>query len=232
MSLSHSPLIVRDGLVLCLDAANPRSYPKSGTTWSDLKGSNNGTLASATFSSDNRGHIAMDGTDDSIDMSADSITPSLPLSFSCWVYFDNTESTVQVFHSSTGSSTYSGFWVQRSSSNKISITFGDNNGSSSSHYRRTKLSTQTVDAGKWLNFVGIMRGATNMDLYVDGINYAGGYSGTGGSLDYKTGGVPKIGYKNTSYGDSFKISQMLIYNRALTPDEIRRNYLSTKERFA
>jgi len=36
MSLNHSPSIVTDGLVLCLDAANQRSYPKSGTTWSDL----------------------------------------------------------------------------------------------------------------------------------------------------------------------------------------------------
>ena len=76
-----------------------------------------------------------------------------------------------------------------------------------------------------------MRGATDMDLYVDGINYAGGYSGTGGSLDYKTGGVPKIGYKNTSYGDSFKISQMLIYNRALTASEVLQNYNSTRGRY-
>ena len=41
MSLNHSPAIVTDGLVLCLDAANPRSYPKSGTTWSDLSGNGN-----------------------------------------------------------------------------------------------------------------------------------------------------------------------------------------------
>ena len=44
MSLNHSPSIVTDGLVLCLDAANKRSYPGTGTAWTDLKGVNNGSL--------------------------------------------------------------------------------------------------------------------------------------------------------------------------------------------
>jgi hypothetical protein len=30
MALNHSPRVVTDGLVLCLDAANPKSYPGSG----------------------------------------------------------------------------------------------------------------------------------------------------------------------------------------------------------
>ena len=38
MGLGHSPRIVTDGLVLCLDAANKRSYGGSGTTWTDLEG--------------------------------------------------------------------------------------------------------------------------------------------------------------------------------------------------
>jgi hypothetical protein len=38
-------LIVREGLVVDLDSANPLSYPGSGTTWNDLSGNgNNGTL--------------------------------------------------------------------------------------------------------------------------------------------------------------------------------------------
>ena len=45
MGLSHSPRIVTNGMSLCLDAGNRRSYPGSGTTWSDLSGrNNNGTL--------------------------------------------------------------------------------------------------------------------------------------------------------------------------------------------
>jgi hypothetical protein len=48
MSLIHSPRIVTDGLVLCLDAGNPKSYTGSGTTWTDLSGNgNNGTLTNS-----------------------------------------------------------------------------------------------------------------------------------------------------------------------------------------
>ena len=38
MALAHSPKIVTDGLVLALDAGNTKSYPGSGTTWTDLSG--------------------------------------------------------------------------------------------------------------------------------------------------------------------------------------------------
>ena len=41
MAISHSPRIVRDGLVLALDAADRNSYPGSGTTWNDLSGNGN-----------------------------------------------------------------------------------------------------------------------------------------------------------------------------------------------
>jgi hypothetical protein len=38
MSLGHGTSIVRSGLLLALDAANPKSYPGSGTVWTDLSG--------------------------------------------------------------------------------------------------------------------------------------------------------------------------------------------------
>jgi hypothetical protein len=38
MGLNHSPRIVSDGLAIYLDAANQKSYPGSGTTWTDLSG--------------------------------------------------------------------------------------------------------------------------------------------------------------------------------------------------
>jgi hypothetical protein len=38
MSYANGPRIVTDGLVCCLDAANRKSYPGSGTTWYDLSG--------------------------------------------------------------------------------------------------------------------------------------------------------------------------------------------------
>ena len=55
-----------NGLVLALDAANTKSYPGSGTTWTDLSGrGNTGTLTNGpTYSSANGGSIVFDGTND------------------------------------------------------------------------------------------------------------------------------------------------------------------------
>ena len=45
MSLYHNPNMVTNGLVLCLDAGNTKSYPGYGTTFTDLCGlGNHGTL--------------------------------------------------------------------------------------------------------------------------------------------------------------------------------------------
>ena len=68
MAFIHSPKLVTNGLVLCLDAANKLSYPGSGTTWYDLSGNaNNGTLTNGpTFNSANSGSIVFDYIDDYI----------------------------------------------------------------------------------------------------------------------------------------------------------------------
>jgi len=64
MSLHHNPKIVTDQLILYLDAANPKSYPGSGTTWYDLSGNGNDVTLynSPTYSTDNYGHFSFDGT--------------------------------------------------------------------------------------------------------------------------------------------------------------------------
>jgi hypothetical protein len=36
MAFNYSPKIVTDGLVLYLDAANPKSYVSGSTTWVDM----------------------------------------------------------------------------------------------------------------------------------------------------------------------------------------------------
>ena len=53
MALVHSPRIVTDNLVLCVDAANTKSYPGSGTTWYDLSGNGNHWTIEGTVSHGN-----------------------------------------------------------------------------------------------------------------------------------------------------------------------------------
>ena len=72
MGSNYNPAIVTDGLVLCLDAANKRSYPGTGTNWGDLSSNNfDGTLTNnPTFVSDQGGsYFQFDGTDDRTDFS-------------------------------------------------------------------------------------------------------------------------------------------------------------------
>lgn len=65
-----------NGLVLALDAANTKSYPGSGTTWTDLSGNgNNGTLQnSPTYDTNNLGSFSLDGVDDRILISCNNST--------------------------------------------------------------------------------------------------------------------------------------------------------------
>ena len=49
------PKTVTDGLVLALDAGNTKSYPGSGSTWTDTIGGNNGTLTNGPTHSSNSG---------------------------------------------------------------------------------------------------------------------------------------------------------------------------------
>jgi hypothetical protein len=72
MGLSHSPSIITQNLVLCLDAANSKSYPGSGTTWTDLSGNgNNGTLANGVgYNSGNGGALVFDGVDDYVSLTS------------------------------------------------------------------------------------------------------------------------------------------------------------------
>ena len=75
MGLAHSPRIVTDELVLALDAGNTKSYPGSGTTWTDLSGNgNDGTLLnSPTFNSANGGYLDFDGTNDYVNCGNSSV---------------------------------------------------------------------------------------------------------------------------------------------------------------
>ena len=103
MGTGYNPRIITDGLVLCLDAANTRSYPGTGATWTDLKGSNNGTLTNGpTFSNDNGGGIVFDGTDDDVDFSTSflDVSANQGVTISAWI--KTTDSSGNIFYYLTG----------------------------------------------------------------------------------------------------------------------------------
>ena len=73
---AYGPQIVTDGLVVCLDANNAKSYPGAGTTWYDLSpGGNTAYLQNnATFEQEGTiKSVFADGTDDGVQVDSDQL---------------------------------------------------------------------------------------------------------------------------------------------------------------
>ena len=222
MSLNHSPAIVTDGLVLCLDAANQRSYPKSGTTWSDLKGSNDGTLTNEpTFDSANKGSLTFDGTNQYVEIANSSQFHNQRMTASIWINPQavNTSNYTHLFWKKHTNSPYTSFglWLEQSTRN-IYGGFGQNHESSGS----------IIPLDEW-TFVSLTYDGSYRRIFLNGL------------LDVETADSNHtIQYDSNpillAYGDynlefNGKISIAQIYNRALTGDEVRQNYLATRGRY-
>jgi hypothetical protein len=229
MSLSHSPKIVTDGLVLCLDAANPRSYPKSGTTWSDLAGSNDATLInivpSTDFSQDNRGIFTFDGSNQYASFNKPSqIVNNGSISLVLWAKWTTTgtttssiQSLVDNFHGSVGRFTLQD---RPDLSKKLTFFIGRNsNGIQSSGQ---------VGDGTWKHISCTNDGSTSR-IYINGEldNSLAGETGIRNVYDYINIGR----WGNQARYLNGQVSGLLIYDRALTADEVRQNYNATKRRF-
>jgi hypothetical protein len=222
MSLSHSPKVVTDGLVLYLDAANQRSYPKSGTTWSDLKGSNNGTLTNGpTFDSASKGGIVFDGTNDQV-----RVGDVLPTS---------SDFTISAsFTTSAGNSNDSCVFGNEVSPNSIwfALYWSTNYGTANNQIRLYAAGGEVL-VGSDIRNTGVRgltvtRNGNEYSLYLDGkLDGSGTRSGSLGSF-------LTIGYsKFETYPKHFsgQISLAFLYNRALSADEVRQNYLATRGRY-
>ena len=243
MSLAHSPSIVTNGLVLCLDAGNTKSYPGSGTTWTDLSGNGNtGTLTNGpTYSSSNGGSIVFDGVDDYIELGANSNIQSIGsyATIECWFKSSalGTSTYSLMVGWGQGSAYYSNFGIGNwgSFSNQESIYLGYN---SFTVCYATEGSTKYHD-GNWHHAVATI-GPNRHKIYVDGVekiltfgDVADSYSvtnifGFSPTTTLQVGRRPYIG--GTGYFPG-SIPTVRIYNRALTASEIQQNFNALRGRF-
>lgn len=71
MGITYNASVVRNGLVLHLDAANRKSYPSTGTAWTDLSGrGNNGILTNnPVYSTANGGYFQFDSSTNYVSIS-------------------------------------------------------------------------------------------------------------------------------------------------------------------
>ncbi len=243
MGLGHSPRIVTDGLVLCLDAASKRSYPGTGTTWTDLKGGNNGTFTNgATFDAGSGGSIVFDGTNDYINCGpTNDITGGneSEISICCWVKAHTSSHdgyAVSLKRSSADSTLVSIVVNQQNSGSHTANYLGFIYSSTSNPVHRWVTKNDSTFYNKWTH-VSATVNTTAATLYVNGVNSGQNTSDTysGPSISNNTAnttiGAFKASDSNSLYLDG-DISLVQVYTKTLTPDEILQNYLSTKERYA
>ena len=225
MGLTHSPKIVTDGLVFYVDAANARSYPGTGTTCTDLKNGFQGTLQnSPTFTSSNSGAFTFDGTNERI-LFTDNIAVT-EATFLTWIKRSGVQASwagIVMSRGDGGSTTGFGY---RGSSGQLSYHWND---ASNTYGWITNLAPAD---GEWcMVAVSVSSSAAVMYLYENsGLSTATNtVSHTSSNLNaIEIGGDPVAGSRQ--FGGDIAITQ--IYNRALTEDEIRQNYIATKGRYA
>lgn len=240
MGLGHSPRIVTDGLVLCLDAANKRSYPGTGTTWTDRSGNgNDGTLTNmdaSNFSSDNGGSLSFDGTNEKVNCGTFLSDAQDALSICVWFKPSYVPSGSQLPFRLVSRFTGTGNIAGK-------VTLDTYDGSSNGDGARFQVTTSngtvyrasvgSVLETKWLFYVGTFSQANSkIKIYKNAQELAStNTSGTIGAYNYPW----TIGEDNTTVSAQEwfdgNISSVSIYNRALTADEVRRNYEATKGRY-
>ena len=224
----NSSIIVTDGLVFCLDAANKRSYPGTGTTWTDIIGSNIGTFGnSPTFDAANAGSLIFDGTDDYVQFSDDMIDANQN-----WTLF---------------------FFINRSATQTSTIICGPSQspqvrieGTTSGYYEgHIKINNSTVaqvvlftnfgprgsvqrSLGVWYN-VAITKSSYTYSLYIDGELNQSVTDGNEVTFNNNPNDIGRRVFSNEYL--SGKLSNLSFYNRALTADEILQNYTATKVRY-
>lgn len=239
MGTAGGPKLVTNGLVLALDAASPKSYAGSGTTWSDLTGNNlDATLFNGpTFSTDNYGTIVFDGDDDYGQISSSPLTAITVFTFELWVnrtaIATNTPPYDRIFQKDGGVSGYPawGWSIAESTPAAPSFLSAYNSGSGEVNTTIGYNTSANMSLDEW-NCYATSVGAEDGGSYPVNLYFNGEFhkSGTISNEVMDTEDVIRIAIGD---GREFKgkIPIVRVYNRALSAEEINQNYNATKNRF-
>ena len=222
MAFRYSPKIVTDGLVLCLDAANTKSFVSGSTTWNDLtKNLNNGSLINGpTYSGLNGGSFNFDGLDDLIELP--SITGLTDFTISLWFQSTGLGGTGSVIYNSLiGQSSNRRILVSTQSSKAILVQMGGSN------YQ----STTPCPFNVWNNVTYTYDSINDIaQLYVNNIKQT---SQSNSSVTFNDVTFFLGSWSNpiADYAMKGYISSFFMYNRKLSDDEVTNNYNTLRGRF-
>ena len=246
MALAHSPKIVTDGLVLCLDAMALKSYTGSSTTWTDT--SRNGNNAALNNSPTHDGlSIIFNGTNQyttqtslpSVNVVDDSYTMEL------WFKFITLPTSDIQTDDGNGGPIYG----QSYGTNYQLFAYAASNGLShlgacydDSRSTSAHKSTATISAGEWVQFVQIGTPSGDADpsntsrgkytYYINGVlDRATTLSSDSNGYSIPT--TMHIAHDNryNSNYSNLAMSAIHRYNRELTAEEVLQNYNALKSRF-
>jgi hypothetical protein len=227
MGITRGPKIIRNGLVLALDAADKNSYSGSGTNWKDLSGNLNpcvlGGIGGPTFNGSNGGSFIFDGIDDFANGGISFYLNIIDISVSVWVKPDNASKYILSRYS-----TSNGFYIfYEQPYNRFRVLFRE----VSSDVAGVSAALFSSPVDKWYNVTWTKSSRYHL-FYINGSLVD--------SIEFGTGSVPfsnnfLIFGRSDESGPTIysrcNLSTVLIYNRQITANEVLNNFQTTKSRF-
>lgn len=221
MGLSHSPRIVTNGLVLCLDAANPKSYPGSGTTWTDMSGlGNHGTLVNGpTYNANNAGSIVFDGADDKVTFPNNTISTTSGITVDVWFKTSSGTKYQDIFDLNDSY----GVWIVTNygTTGKIVTSFNTINGG---------IMYADYVANMWYQIVLSGSGSSNF-MYLNGVQVATASQTVATSINLNTARIGNVDGDRASEYLVGNVSSLKLYNRALSAAEVSQNFNALRGRY-
>lgn len=223
--------IVKNGLVLYLDASNTKSYVSGSTAWNDVsKSGNNGVLTNGpTFNSANGGSIVFDGVDDYVKVSdgySNIMKNNNNWCVSFWFKANSVSNSPILLSPEIGQLNYFDLFLEVGTN---AIYFAAGGGAVSNYLSNTTVS---LTANKFYNIFFIKTGTSTGKVYLNGSEITMTTVGSGlGSMpnsnaDFRIGSFKVAGYYLN--GNIYNVS---MYNRTLTSDEVSQNFNATRTRF-
>ena len=253
MSASLGPNLIEDGLILSLDSADKNSYSGSGSSWIDTSNNaNTFTLANSPTYSNNiftfngsTQYAYISTASGFFNASGNSFYADVGYawSISVWFKFPISPTTVRNSTINGGNCSYSMIGnaggIGGAETLSLFVSGGDattSAGGLSPYYcvvgvrgSKTQLSIGSVNTNTWNNVVVTWNGSAGRG-YFNGVDK--------GALNIGANGIQISGYTvaATAGGASSHvfegdISNVLVYNRALSEIEILQNYNALKTRF-
>lgn len=229
--------IVTDGLVLNLDASSINSfptYPTTGTTWYDLSGKGNrGTLISGvTYSGVSYGCLSFDGSNDYCSVGNLSNVINF-VTVTCFVKRGVSSTwggSLFGFGTTAGDTQDVYFWGSQSGK-----FFGFNTWNTDSWGFTGSTTNGEIMDGNWHHLTAIFNrnSITGSTIYIDGIlkNSTQVYGTTLTRTISSNFGISLNGWNVGNQLFNGFLSNIQVYNRSLTQDEITQNYNTSKYRF-